>query len=367
LHNSREFFCKENGLTLLYLSTKNFLRSGLIIFSFTLSILSSAQTIGGGAAYNFLQLPSSPLLTATGGVNVSYQANEVGLAANNPALLNQQLHGQLNISFNNFLGDIRTYSTTGAYHSEKLNATFGGHIYFVDYGSIPQTDAAGNVSGSFHPIDFVVQAEVAKKYLDKWSYGLTLKFINSSYQQYTSNALAFDVGILYADSANDFSASVLAKNMGFQLKTYAGEKEDLPFDLQVGITKKLAKAPFAFSATAQHVHQFNTVYNDAVFNTDNSLQTDNSFFNKLINHFVVASHIFIGNNLEATLGYNHLRRTELNLGAGGNGLNGFSVGLRIKFQKLQVLYARSNYQRNIAFNQIGITVGLNKIFGLGEL
>ena len=343
------------------------MRSCFIIFFFALSFISSAQTIGGSAAYNFLQLPSNPLLTAAGGVNISYQANEVGLAANNPALLNQQLHGQLNVSFNNFLGGIKTYSTTGAYQSEKLNTTFGGHIYFVDYGSIPQTDAAGNISGSFHPVDYVVQAEASKKYMGRWSYGLSMKFIHSSYQQYNSSALAFDVGVLYADTANNFSASFVAKNMGFQLKTYAGEKEDLPFDLQIGITKRLSKAPFAFSATAQHVHHFNTVYNDAEFNGNNSLQASNSFLNKLVNHFVVASHIFIGNNLEATIGYNHLRRTELNSGVGGNGLNGFSMGLRIKFQKLQILYARSNYQRNIAFNQIGITASLDKIFGLGEL
>jgi hypothetical protein len=53
--------------------------------------------------------------------------------------------------------------------------------------------------------------------------------------------------------------------MGFQLKTYAGEQEDLPFDLQIGITKKLANAPLGFSITAQHLHQFNTLYSDEDF------------------------------------------------------------------------------------------------------
>jgi hypothetical protein len=343
------------------------LRFFLIIFLKSIFLISSAQTIGGGAAYSFLHLPSSPLLTAAGGVNTSYTANEIGFAVTNPALLNQQLHGQLNVSFNSFLGGIKAYNTAAGFYHKKLNTSFSGQIYFVDYGSIPQTDAAGNVSGDFRPVDFVVQIGAAKKYLERWSYGLNLKFINSAYQQYKSNAIAFDVGILYSDTANNFTASVVAKNMGFQLKTFTGEKEDLPFDLQIGITKRLEKAPFGFSLTAQHMNRFNTFYDDSSFNNENNLQPGNSFFNKFLNHFVAASHIYIGDHLEATVGYNHLRRAELNVGTGGNGLNGFSTGIRIKFQKLQILYARSNYQRNIAYNQLGITLQLNKFFGMGEL
>ena len=339
-------------------------------FTFILAIaflMGDAQTIGGSSVYNFLKLPSTPLLTAAGGVNTSYKTNEVGLSANNPALLSDNLHSQLNLSFNDFLGGIKTYSLTGAYQYDKLKTSFGGHIYFVDYGTIPQTDAAGNVNGNFHPVDYVVQVSAAKKYLERWNYGASLKFINSNYQLYTSSAIALDFGVLYSDSSNRFFASVLAKNMGFQIKTYAGEGEDLPFDLQIGITKRLENAPLGFSITAQHLHHFDILYNDASFNADNNFSSNNNFFNKLLNHFVVASHIYLGNNLEATLGYNHLRREELNIGSSGNGLNGFSMGVRIQFSKLQIVYARSCYQRNVSYNQLGLTLTLNQFSGLGKL
>jgi len=337
-----------------------------IIFPITFFI-GRTQTIGGSSAYNFLKLPSTPLLTAAGGVNASYKTDEVGLTANNPALLSPDLHSQLDLSFNNFLDGIKTYSLTGAYRYERLNTTLGAHIYFVDYGSIPQTDAAGNINGSFHPVDYVVQVSAARKYLERWNYGASLKFINSNYQLYKSSAIALDFGVLYSDSSNLLFASALAKNMGVQLKTYAGESEDLPFDLQIGITKRLAKAPFGFSVTAQHLHQLNILYNDANFNADNDFSSNNNFFNKLFNHFVVAGHIYLGSNLEATIGYNYLRRQELNIGSSGNGLNGFSMGMRIKFSKLQVLYARSNYQRNVSYNQLGLTLTLSEFKGLGKL
>src|SRR3954468_5891986 len=101
-----------------------------ILFASTLCKV-NAQTLGGNAVFNFLKLPSTPLLTAAGGVNVSYKTNEVGLSANNPSLLDPDVHSQVNASFNSFLGDIKTYSLTGAYHYEKWNTTFGGHIYFL--------------------------------------------------------------------------------------------------------------------------------------------------------------------------------------------------------------------------------------------
>ena len=336
---------------------------------FTLIILFNcpvcAQTLGGNAAYNFLKLPSSPMLTAAGGFNVSYKISEVGHSANNPSLLDAEVSSQVNASFNAFLGNIKTYSLTSAHHVNKINTTFGGHIYYVDYGSIPATDAAGNRSGEFRPVDFVAQISAARKYLERWSYGGTIKFINSSYGQYSSNAIAVDFGLLYQDSLNGFSASMLAKNMGGQLKTYAGEKEDLPFDLQVGITKRLAKAPFGFSLTVHHLHNFNISYNDTVFNNDNGFSPPSSF-NKIFSHFVLATHLYLGKHLEATIGYNHLRREELSIPNSGNGLAGFSAGLRIQFSRLQILYARSTYQKGIGYNQIGITAQLNKLTGLGK-
>lgn len=337
----------------------------ILVLLFCFRSFAFAQTLGGNAAYNFLKLPSSPLLTAMGGVNVSYNAKDVSLAANNPALLQEELNSQVNASFNAFLGGIKTYSLTSAYYSNQLNTTFGAHVYYVDYGSIPATDAAGNLLGSFHPVDYVVQVSTAKKYLERWTYGGTVKFIHSSYPPYSSSAIAVDVGLLYTDSASNFTIGFVAKNMGSQLKTFAGTTEDLPFDLEIGISKRLRKAPLGFSLTAHHLHRFNLSYNDAVFNTDNGFSSPSSV-DKIFNHFVLAAHVYLSQNLEVLVGYTYLRRQELSVANTSNGLAGFSAGLQFQFSKLRVQYARASYQRGVNYNQLGITVPLNKLSGLGK-
>ena len=97
------------------------------------------------------------------------------------------------------------------------------------------------------PNDWVMQVSASRSYLQKWNYGASFKFISSNYGIYRSNGIAMDFGVLYTDTANLFSVSLLAKNMGYQLKKYAGtEADELPFDLQAGITKKLKHAPWLF-------------------------------------------------------------------------------------------------------------------------
>ncbi len=324
-----------------------------------------AQTLGGSSSYGFLKLPQTPSLSATGGINTSYTNNDIGLAVNNPALLNGNLDAQVNASFNAFFAGIQAYNLAGAYFDSHLQTTFATSVFFINYGQITQTDAAGNSSGNFHPVDYAVQFSAARQYMARWHYGIAAKFIHSAYQQYASSAVAFDIGVLYSDSMHSLSASFLAKNMGAQLKTFTGTKEDLPFDLELGITKKLEKAPLAFSLTLHHVHQFNLVYKDTSFNTNFS--NTGSGINKILDHFVLAAHILLSNNLEATVGYNYLRRSELNAGTSGNGVNGFSAGFAAKFRKLSFQYARAYYQKNLAYNQLAVTMRLKELFGLGNL
>lgn len=341
-------------------------------FFFLLFIYShiNAQTLGGNSVFNFLKLSNTPQLSALGGVNISQPSNDVGLVFNNPALLKPSMHSQMNAVFNHFYSSINVYHLSLGYHHPKLNTNFSWGLNFFSYGNTPETDASGNILGKFRATDWVMQVSASRSYLDKWNYGATLKFISSNYGQYRSNGLAMDAGLLFTDTAKLFSASVVAKNMGFQLKKYNGSSaDDIPFDLQIGFTKRLKGAPFSFSLTAQRLHQFDTRYNDTAFNNENGFDngsTKRFSFDKLLDHFVLASTAHLGEKLEIMAGYNFLRRKELNIGNAGNGLNGFSIGCGVLLGKIQIRYARAYYQDGSAYDQLGLNLKLNEYFGLGK-
>jgi len=343
----------------------------IIIVGLFITSIANGQTLGGNSVFNFLKLSNTPQLTGLGGVNVSQTSNDVGMAFYNPALLSPSMHTEMNAVFNSFYTGIKIYHLSLGYHSAGLNTNFSWGLHYFNYGDIQETDASGNMLGFIHPRDWVMQVSASRSYLQKWNYGFSLKFINSNYGQYRSNGLAADAGVLFHDSVNLFSASLVAKNMGWQLKKYNdGIAEDLPFDLVAGISKRLAHAPFGFSITAHHLHQFDIRYNDTVFNNDNTFGSGNNHkrfsVDKIFRHFVIASQVYIGDYLEVSFGYNYLRRQELNIDKNGNGLNGFSMGVGALFNKVQIRYARAYYQNNTAYNQVGFNLQLNKYFGLGK-
>jgi hypothetical protein len=289
---------------------------------------------------------------------------------NNPALQIPAMHSQMNAVFNNYYSGIKVYHLSLGYTHEKSKTNFAWGLNYFDYGNVSETDASGNVFGKFRPRDWVMQVSASRAYEEKWNYGATLKFINSQYGQFSSNGLALDIGIRFHDTAHLFSASLVAKNMGTQLKKYdASTGDDIPFDLQVGFTKRLAKAPFSFSVTAQRLQHFDIEYNDTAFNNENGFDNGSNrqfTFGKLLNHFVLATTIYLGERVEAIAGYNFLRRKDLSFGEAGNGLSGFSLGAGVKLGKLQIRYGRAWYQNNSAYNQLGLNMKLNQYFGLGK-
>jgi len=320
-----------------------------------------SQTLGGNAVFNFLTQPNTAQLASLGSVNVSTISNDVGMAFSNPALLRDSMHQQISSTFYSFAEGVKQYGMQTAFHVSGIHSNLGIGVQYLDYGSITQTDASGNILGNFRPSDYVVQLMYSKQYKEKWWIGFNTKFINSNYGVYRSNGIAMDAGIAYYDKENQLQVSVVAKNMGTQLKTYTGSgtKEELPFDLQAGITKRLLNAPLQFSLTAHHLHRFDVFYNDTLFNAqegDSRFGTKNSF-EKIMAHLVFSTDIFLSNQFQITAALNLMRRQSLNAYNITNGLNGFSLGFGVLLNKLHIRYATGFYQQNL-FHQISLNFNL---------
>ena len=336
------------------------MRTFLLIIIIFISTICKSQTLGGNAIFNFLSQPNTAQLSALGGVNVSNISNDVGMVFQNPSLLRKEMHQQLNVSFNSFLAGIKNYSLTSAWHSNKYKTNIAIGINYFNYGSLTQTDVAGNILANFKPNDYVVQLSASKQHKENWFYAATIKFINSNYGQYKSNGIAIDAALAYIDSSNFLQASVVIKNIGTQLKTYSGSnvKEELPFDVQAGITKRLAKAPLQFSLTAHHLHRGNILYNDTTFKAtegDDSYKKKNYTIDKIFSHLIFSAQLFLSNKIEVTTGYNFLRRHDLNVYNQANNLNGFTFGIGVLTKKFHCRYSSGFYQKNM-YHQLGLNL-----------
>lgn len=328
--------------------------------------MGKTQTLGGRAGFNFLNSSTSPQLTALGGMNLSAFTKDGSVAVYNPALMRPFMNSQLSAAFGFMQAGTKSFQLSQIlYHSTSFTS-FSGMIQYFNYGSIPSTDASGNITGSIKPAEYAIQIGASRKYMERWHYGVHLKFIGSSLGQYRSGALAADIGVCYADSANGVQAGVLVKNMGFQVKKYLENvTEELPFDLQMGVTYKFAEAPLQISLTGHHLHQFDIRYNDTVYNNANDIIAGNTkafSLDNIFRHFVVSAQLLLENKIEITAAYNHLRRRELNIYDASNGLNGFSMGAGLILEDFQLRYSRSYFQSNSPINQLGIHLLLSRYF-----
>jgi hypothetical protein len=332
---------------------------GMILFMCVNSVF--AQTLGGNAVFSYLLQPNTSKLSALGGINISSIGNDLGMAYNNPALLRDNMHHQISTSFYSIADGVQQLGFVNAYHQQKTNTNIALGIQYLSYGSITQTDPSGNILGVFNPSDYTLQVMLSHVYKSNWWVGFTSKYIHSNYAQYQASGLAFDCGIAYLNTNQLLQVSFLVKNMGTQLVTYvpSATKEELPFDLQLGITKKLENAPFQFSLTAHHLQQFNILYNDPVFNFvegDTRLNQKNDL-QKVVTHLVFSSEILISDQLQVNAGLNLMRRQSLNAYNTTNGLNGFTLGLDLLLSKLHLRYATGFYQQNL-FHQLSLNFNL---------
>jgi hypothetical protein len=293
----------------------------------------------------------TPQVTAAGSIQVSQSSKDIGVSLAQPALLDEQHHQQLSAVFNAFFAGTQQYQAQFGYHYKPWETTFSASVLYFNYGEIDQTDISGNIMGSFRPRDYAVQLSASRNYGARWKYGATLRFIASDYGIAHSIALALDMGLHYKDTTHLWEVGFVARNMGVQLQTYAGIGEDLPFDLQIGVTKRLKNIPLSFSLNAYRIHQFDIRYQDPA---NEDVPEASGFVDGLFRHFVFSSQLLLARRLELTLGYNYLRRAELKMENGSNGLLGFSVGAGVLFPKWHFRYARAYYQNDKAYNQMGL-------------
>lgn len=273
--------------------------------------------------YSFLRLPVSAHAAALGGDNITICDDDPALIFHNPALISNTTDKSINLNFMTYMEGSKTASAAFV-KAWGERATWGVSAQYMDYGSMKETTSDNIELGTFSAKDIALAGTLAYLLSDRWSGGITLRFISSSIAGYNSIGIASDLGLNYYDEERGWSLSAVAKNLGGQVKAYQDTYEKIPIDLQVGISKRLAAAPLRFSATLSRLNRWDTDF---------------------IQHVALGVDIFIGERIYIAGGYNFRRRNEMKIndddGSSSHGA-GISVGAGLMLQrfKLHVAYAK---------------------------
>ena len=336
--------------------------TALLFIYITVSISCKAQ-IGGNSTYSFLNLVPSPHAAALGGSVISTKVDDVSLVWLNPSQLSVGMNKLLQLSFVDYFEGINFGQVAYAHDIKKVGMT-AATLHYINYGSFKMTDIAANDLGTFKASEYALSLSWSKPLDSLLVIGASLKGIYSKLETYSSTALAADIGLTYLSRDRFFCAAIVAKNIGQQLKQYDNYgKERLPFEMQIGITKQLPKAPFRFGFTWQHLDNFNISYEDpTVADVDPLTGEGNkksiSFAKKCLRHMVLNTELLLTKSFNIRLGYNFQRRAEL-ANTNKRGLVGLSGGFGFRISKLQFNYARVLYHLDASSNQFSLAIKLS--------
>lgn len=331
-------------------------------------ILSGARAqFGGNSTYDFLNLTSSARVNALGGNQVGLiDSMELSLSYYNPAMLMPGSSNTLSINYIDYLGDIR-YGYASYAHSFNNIGTFSTGIQYINYGTFKEATPDGELTGrTFKASDYALNLLYSKNVWDNFTAGVNLKPIYSVYESYTSFGIAADLGVSYIDSSGNFSAGIVAKNMGAQLTTYVvnGDREPLPFDLQAGFAQRLAHAPFRFNVTLQHLTNWKlTDYSTWTYDhrEDDYLGIGRSddIVKQFMRHVILGIEFIPTKNFIVGVGYNFQRRWSLSL-ADNPASVGLSAGFTVKVSKFRVSYALASYHVSGPSNIFSVSTNLSE-------
>lgn len=340
-----------------------------ILLAIILSVQLQAQ-IGGRYTYEFLNLSPSARISGLGGNLITVVDDDVNLAFQNPGLLNSSMHQQIAFSHNFFLGDIQHGYAAYGHYVDQWKTTFHTGIQYVDYGEFDQTNVLGEREGTFKAAEYAFTVGAAYPFYDRLTIGANMKLVSSQLAGFNSFGISTDIAGVYTDTASNFVATVVFRNVGTQISTFREDNfEPIPFEIQVGISKRLTYLPFRFSIIYRNLERWDILYDDPNAEEDTFFlgeeTSDDSetgqFFDTFFRHFVFNGEFLFGKreNFRLRVGYNHLQRREL-LVDNFRGLSGFSFGAGIKINRFRIDYGRSVYHLAGGVNHLSISTNFKE-------
>lgn len=275
--------------------------------------------------YNFLRLPVSAHAAALGGDNITIIDDDPSLGFSNPALAASVSDMTIGVNYMNYMSGVNVGSASfNKVVNDKLTWAVGAE--YINYGSMKEVDENGVQTGTFSANDIAVSGTLTYLLLKNVVGGITPKFIYSALGSYNSMAIGVDLGLNWYEPDHDWSVSLVAKNLGGQLKAYDDKYEKMPIDVQAGVSKRLGSSPLRLSLTLVDLTHYNY---------------------RFANHIDLGLDVLLSDNIWIGGGYNFRRVDEMKIegddGDESSHMAGLSLGFGINLDRFKLSLAYGKY------------------------
>ena len=292
----------------------------------------TAQT-GGTKVFSFLELPVSPR-SATNGLHAVSLANpDLFSLIGNPAYADYSFHNQVQLSYMSHFADAN-YSALAYSFAYDSTLQLSSSLRYLTYGDFSKYGEFGNETGSFSSYDMGFSFSASKAVLTNLNFAAGFTLIRSAIENYSSHGITFTAGAYYKIPSQSITVGLAIRDVGFQLNNFNSQSEDIPFDISLGITKRLKYVPFRFTITSHSLQDWplKTIYENET----------PSFWTDLSRHFAFGGEFLFSESFNIRFGINKYRSDAITT-ENRIDLSGTSFGAGFKISRFNIDISRTSF------------------------
>ncbi|MFZ5517156.1 MAG: PorV/PorQ family protein [Candidatus Zhuqueibacterota bacterium] len=307
---------------------KRLLFTTTLLLLLLFSIVNSHASSPGTAGFEFLRTHIGARPSAMGGAYVSLSGDIYSMYFNPAGLAG--ISGRMATA--TYLNHVLDFQSGFAAYTQSLKniGQVALGFNYMNYGDFDETTAAGEKVGSFSAGSLAVMGSVGRVINDQIKVGASVKFIRSTIDTYSSNAVALDAGAIYhVPFVEGLNVGVGIFNVGQAITAFVDEKDNLPMNFVIGASKSLAHLPLMWSVSV----------------------------NKYIDDDVrvnVGAEFTMAEGFYLRLGYNSLG-SDQKVGADSDQFAGVSFGLGMDWRQYELDYAVSSFGAIGYLNRLSFT------------
>ncbi len=231
----------------------------------------------GRTSMQFLKIGNGSRQVALGEASIA-GVQDINAIFWNPAAITGINGAQAAFNYNKWIADLNVLSGAVGYNLDGV-AAFAFNYVSLDYGDIPEalvTSGSGSIdtrTGSFFTGgDVMIGFGIARRFTDKLSVGVNVKYIEEKLHVYSSSLWGFDVGSFYDTGWRGIRIAMSAQNFSTQARFLHTREEEqqtyeIPLVYRIGVSMDLMGGEDLFlgGEPDQHKLTFNV---DAIHSND---------------------------------------------------------------------------------------------------
>jgi len=230
----------------------------------------------------------------------------------------------------NHILDIQNFA--GAYVMPLRQARVGFGVQYTSYGEFQRMNEFGQELGTFSSSSAVIYLSYAQTRADKrLQLGANVKYIRSELDNFSSDAYALDLGVIYHSAFlgnMDFGGGIF--NLGGVISAFDQTKERLPFNYQLGASKRLEHLPLRYSLSLVKYNE-----EDLRFRAGGEFELSTGLFLRL--------------------GYDSIG-SDQKVGTNSDRFAGLSMGLGVEYHQYKFDYGISSFGEVGSLNRLSLSM-----------